>query len=445
MKSEVVDLGPCRKRLSIELEAEKVREEYDSVCKELEREAELPGFRKGRVPRNLLVSKFGRQITADAKAKLVERSFHEAVEEKKLEVVGEPDLDAEKIEFDVEKPLSFQCEVEVKPVFDLPEVEGLKLERPSEEVTDADVEEVVRRMCRRFAEFHPEAGPAQVEDVVIVDARLEVEGKEVWKDGEVNAAITEDGVVGLPFGLKTDDLAGVKAGDRRTADVELPMTFHAREYAGKPGRAELSVKDVKRPQVPELTDELAKRFGAAGAEAFRADVRTRIAERKKSDAESALREQVTDQLIAATKFELPGKLLERAAARGEVRRRYQLERMGLAGDALSADARAELASVSRREAERDLRAYLILERLAKARGIEVSDAEVETFLKALAVRRGTDPAALHRHLEETGELEMIRVELAEQKVVKAIIEKAVISEAKAGDKPAKAKPKAGKE
>jgi trigger factor len=432
MKAEVVDIGPCKKRITVELEAEKVKEQYDTICKELGREADLPGFRKGRVPRSLLTSKFGKQIVADAKSKLIETSYQDVVKEKSLEPVGQPDLDVEKVEFDVEKPLSYQCEVEVKPVFEVPECTGLKLERSSDEVTDEDVEKTLKTIRRRLAEVHPVAEPAQTEDFLALDARVSVDGKEAWKDQELTVALMEDRVLGLPFDLKAAELLGAKAGDKRTVAVELPVNFRIPEYAGKSAQAEVEVKDVKRPKLPEVTDEFAKKLGAESAEKLKASVRERLANDKKTAAEEALRSQAIDQLVAAAKFELPEKLLARTSAGNEAHRHHRLAQMGLSGESLTDEAREEMHNVSREAAERELRAYLILEKLAKKHGFEASDAEVDGRLAELAARRGADPAVFRRHAEEHGEIEALRAEITERKVLDFIVEKADIRKVEPG-------------
>jgi trigger factor len=429
MKAEVVDLGPCKKRISVELEAAKVKEQYDTICTELRREAELPGFRKGRVPRSLLTSKFGKQIVADAKSKLIETSFRDVVKEKALEPVGEPELDVEKIEFDVGKPLSYQCEIEVKPVFELPECAGLKLERPADEVTAEDVEKALKSIRRRLAEVHPVSEPAQAEDLVIIDYAVTVEGKDAEKDQEHTVAVKEDRVLGLPFDLKAAELLGAKSGDQRKIAMELPVNYHIKEYAGKQAEVAIVVKDVKRPKLPEVTDELARKLGAESAEKLNASVRERLAADKKQEADEAVRSQAVDKLLAATKFELPEKLLARASAGNEARRHNRLAQMGVPGDALNDEARQEMQNVSREAAERELRAYLILEKLAKKHGFEASDAEVDGRLAELAARRGADPAVFRRHAEEHGEIEALRAEIAERKVLNFIVEKADIKKA----------------
>ncbi len=438
MKLEVVDLGPCKKRLTVEVAVEKVKEEYDEVCEELGRNVELPGFRKGRVPRTLLVSKFGRQIDADVKGKLLDSSFKDAVKEKELEPVGEPDLDVEKVEFDIEQPLKYECEIEVKPEFEAPAYEGLKIEKPGEEVSDEEIAEAIDRIRRRFAEVHPVSGPAQAEDFVVVDVKLTIDGKEAWKDSELALGLTEERALGLPFELASSELVGAEAGKKISAEVEVPLNFKIEEYRGKKADAEIQVKDVKRPKLPEFNDELAKRVGEPSAEGLRLRVRGGLIEEKKSQAEREVRRQVLDQLIAAVSFELPEKLLERTAERDQLRRRYQLEQMGLKEDSLSDDARQEMHNVSRQQAEHDLRAFLILERIAKAREIEASDEEVDAHFAALAARRGVDPAALKRHAEERGELEGVKGELCENKVMELILSAAQITEKKP-EPPAKKK------
>ena len=440
MKSEVVDLGPCKKRISVEIGVEKVKEQYDDVCGEIGRQVQLPGFRRGRVPRTLLESKFGRQIASDVKSKLVDTSFKDVVEERELEPVGEPELDIEKIEFDVEQPLKYEFEVEVKPQFDPPECVGLELGRPATEVTDDDVEAASARIRRRFAEVHPVSEPAKAEDFVTVDAKVIIDGRDAWKDSEMPLGLMDERALGLPFELSSEKLIGATAGQKLTADVELPMNFKVEEYRGKKGQAEIEVKEVKRPRLPELDDELAKKLGEASAADLEKKIREGLAAEKQSESDADLRRQIIDQLIAATDFELPEKLLERAAERDELRRRYRLEQMGVKGDALSADARDEMRTISRQQAERDLRAYLIVEKIAKAQKLEASEQEVDAHFAQAAARRGVDPAALKRHAEERGELEAVKTELQEEKAFKFILEKAKIGD----KKPEKKKPAAKK-
>ncbi len=433
MKAEVVDLGPCKKRVTVELEAGKVKEQYETICKEVGREAVMPGFRKGRVPRSLLTSgRSGKQIVAEAKAKLIEASFRDVVKEKSLEPVGEPELDVEKVEFDVEKPLSYQCEIEVKPVFDAPECEGLKLERPSDEVTDEDVEKTLKNIRRRLAEVHPVSEPAAAEDIAVLDFVIAVDGREAEKDQEHPVAVMEEKVLGLPFDLESKELLGAKAGDKRSVSVELPVNFHINEYAGKKAEVAIEVKEIKRPRLPAVDDEFAKKLGAESAEKLKASIRERMGEEKKSSADEALRTQAVDQLIAAVKFELPEKLLARTGARNEVGRYQRLAQMGVAGESLTDEARQEMHNVSRQAAERELRAFLILEKLAKKHSLEATDAEIDERVAALAARRGADPAMYRRHAEEHGEIEALRAEIAEEKVLKFIVEKAQIMPAGPG-------------
>lgn len=456
MKAEVADLGQCKRRLTVEVEVEKVKKQYEEVCVELRRSMELPGFRKGRVPRDLLVGKFGKQISSDVKAKLLNESFKDAVKEKDLEPVSEPDVDLEKVEFDLDKPLKYECEVEVKPQFAAPECEGLELGRPPETVSDAEVCESVDRIRRRLAEVHPVAEPARTEDFLSLDVRLLIDGKEAWKDGDLAVALAEDRVLGLPFELDPAKLVGAAAGAKVSAEVELPMNFRVAEYRGKTAAAELEVKEVKRPKLPELDEAFAKRIGEESVEAFRAKVREGLASEKKLDADNEVRRQIVDKLVAATSFELPEKLLARTADRDELRRRYHLQRLGLAGDAMGEEAREELHNVSRQQAERDLRAFLIIEKVAKAKGLDPTDAEVDEHFAGLAARRGADPAALKAHAEEHGEIEVVRSDLRERKVMEFIISKATITEkapepeaeeeagADGGKKPAKAHKPAAK-
>jgi trigger factor len=207
------------------------------------------------------------------------------------------------------------------------------------------------------------------------------------------------------------------------------MNFRIEEYRGKRGSAEIEVKEVKRPRMPELDDDFARKVGEADTSALLERVRHTLEAEKKQNAESELRRQVIDRLIAATDFELPEKLLARAAERDELRRHHQLQRMGMSAEALGGEAVEEMRNVSRQQAEREMRGYLIIEKIARARGIEPDEQELHSHFAMLAARRGVNTDALMRHAEEHGELEAVRSELRERKVMELILEKAAITRA----------------
>ncbi|MHC5157989.1 MAG: trigger factor, partial [Planctomycetota bacterium] len=173
----VSDAGPCKKKVEIEIPAEVIHEKLDEKYKELRRDAVLPGFRKGRAPIRLLEKRFGTDITNQVKLELMATASEEAIKENEINSLRDPDIDHEKIDLPDEGPLKFEFEVEVRPEFDLPELEGVAIEKPKIEVTDDRVDEEVAAQQKRAGIWVPkEKGGAAIDDQVIADVVLVTEG-----------------------------------------------------------------------------------------------------------------------------------------------------------------------------------------------------------------------------------------------------------------------------
>jgi len=448
MKAEVVDLGPCKKRLQVEIEVEKVREEYESIYRDLTKEAKIDGFRVGRIPRPLVERRFGRDIARDTKGRLLARSFEEAVKEKGLRPVGEPDLDLEAIELDREKPFTYDVTVEVKPNFDLPGYKGLTLEAPRVEPTDDDVKEALTGVRRRAADLEPVASAAKTGDYLVVDARVAGEdGAELWKEEEMMVLLGEKEVQGLPFTLGAESLAK-KAGAEVTESVELGARFPVEAARGKKAEAIIKIHDVKRPKLPPLDEDFAKKMGFESIEKMLEHTRAQITTERERGAQYQLRLKAVDALIAGAGFPLPEKLLEDQAQRIAMRNKLRLAQFGLPRDEI--DKRGEeIEKQSKEQAEREIRQFLLLERIAEEEKVEVAPAELEQEIHRAAASANKTPAQVRGELESEGTLGLLEVDLREQKVLDFIISNADIKRtdsapAEAGAASDKAKAAKGK-
>ncbi|MHC4505783.1 MAG: trigger factor [Planctomycetota bacterium] len=507
---EVEDLGAWKRKLRIEVPAESVKGEYEDALRELSHNAQVKGFRKGHVPRVLLLKQFGEALTDDVKLKIVAKATQEALDRQELEPVSDPALspvraegeekpeeaekpegdekpaDAEepaaepgplplsaltppmspdvkesfdRFELDAEKAFAFEVACEVKPTFELPEYKGLKLTRRKQEVTNDLVESNIEMLRRRDADYVAvEEGGAASGDRLTVTARLEVEGESIWDAEHEICHLAEDLLLGLPARAKREDIEGLAPGEERTVDVKIPDNYKEEEHRGKDAQLVLKLEELKRPEVPPLDDEAAQKLGVQDAGALRRTVREQLEARTEAEAREDLEKQVADQLVEKAAFDLPEGLFERASRSREMEQILGLTRMGLLSqesavaalsgsvaapppegaeapeDGAGADAEQQkitdrVRQDARESTERNLKARLILEKIAEAEKIDVSDDDVEEEVFRRAQTSGRTPVAVRSELERQGGLDSLREALATSKVVNFIVEQADISNA----------------
>ena len=230
----IEDAGPCKKKVSIEIAREKITYTTDKQYKDMGKEAIVPGFRKGRAPRRLLEKRFGKETTEQIKLTLMADASKSAIEDNKLQTLGDPDIDFDKIELPAEGPLTFDFEVEVRPEFDLPQLEGIPVTRTKLEVTDDQIGREIEQIQRWSGVWTPrEEGSVEPEDQIIADAVLKTEGiEEEQKLDNVEIHVRQNGFVGaIPVEKLDELLVGARAGETKEISVDVPKTFFREELS----------------------------------------------------------------------------------------------------------------------------------------------------------------------------------------------------------------------
>jgi trigger factor len=325
----IEDLGPCKKKLAITIAAERITGEFRDTYRKLGQTVPVPGFRPGHVPRALLEKKFGEDVRNDVRGTLVPDAFEKALEDNELVAIGEPELDVEAIEVEEGKELAFDVTVEVRPTFELGKFRGLEVERAPVEVTDADVEEALANVLQDRATLVPaEDGVSQDRDLLVVDAAIAVEGEEIQVEENVHYSLPSEVVLGLRVREAPEKLKGRKVEDTETFEIELPANYKDEEHAGKAAELKLTIREIKRLQIPELDDELAQEFDFDDAEDLRDEIESSVRRRKESEADDAVEEALLDQIIENTPFELPEGLVQKELDRSVQRLRVELQMQG---------------------------------------------------------------------------------------------------------------------
>jgi trigger factor len=431
LKIELKDLEGCKRQLDIEIPGEIVNGEIARASEEMARVVRIPGFRPGHVPRSVVRQRFKTELRQEALRNLLPSALETAVEQHQLRVVGEPAV--EKLDFADDGRVNFSVEVEVFPEFTVADVHGLALTKRVYKVTDEDVEKAINALREEAAELvadDTEGREARDGDTVSVD----VEGKFVEAEGEehghahepidltdVSIEIGGEGV--LPE--FSDNLRGLKVGDSKTFRVDYPQDSSNARLAGHSVEYTARVVAIRVKDVPAFDDQFASEHGGEHetAEAWRAAIRQDLERRAEARTERELEDQAIDRLLEANQFPVPETLVK-----GQAQARLETFARSLAGR--GADPRrlnfdwAALMEGARQSSERDVRAAMIVDRVAEMQKIEVSDEEVDAEIEKIAEQLGQPAAQVRGRLTKDGGADSIRNRIRHRKVLDLVVEAA---------------------
>ena len=431
-RSELEVIDACKRRIKALVPAAKVREEIDKNYRELASSIQLPGFRKGRVPRKLLEARFGEEIESDVKDALLSVSFSEVVEERELKVIGSPKFDA--VRFAPDSDLQYEVEVELKPEFELGQYKGVEVTLDDAPVTDEAVEERLKFYQLKSAQYHtidlPSAGP---DDVLGGKYDLRQNGAKVKSGVPVtfkpsSGFLQSFSVKDLPERFAAWDRT---AGDPLKLDVTVNEDYPDAALRGALVTLEFFPEEARRRDVPELDDELAKRFGKETLAELRDAVRKSLEDDAQREREAAISTMVLAKIGAETEIALPQGIVETAEqSRNAMRaRREELLKGGFPSekvDELLAEIQPDAAQgqdEAASDVRRSVKEFFILEKIAEVEKIFATEDEVRDRLRRLAVAYGESLARTEDEMRPSGRLEDLRVSIRHEKV-RAFLRKA---------------------
>jgi trigger factor len=417
----------CRRELELEIPAEEVSKATERVAKEFARVARVPGFRPGKAPVSLIKRRFADDIKGEVVQSLVPERVEKAVAEQKLTPVSQPQVD--KLDYADGQPLKFRAVFEVLPEFELANYKGLEIEMPTMNIADEDVNKALEEMRERAAAFAPVEGRAAQDGDY---AQLKLAGTPKGGGDPLNAesVLCHIGAEETmePF---NQNLRGANIGDHKTFDVEYPADYPDAKLAGKTYSYSVEVTGLKIKKLPELNDEFAKDVSdAATLEELKKKVREELEHERDHRQKELQREKIIAELVKAHEFPVPESLVEQQM---DVR----LERVVRSLAAQGVDPRAvnvDWVTLRRRQEERakdDVKAELIIDRIATAENIDVAEEDVQKELEHLASHGGDSAEAIRARLTKQGTLDRMKAKLRSDKTLDWLAENASIRPAAA--------------
>ncbi|MBV8748470.1 MAG: trigger factor [Candidatus Eremiobacteraeota bacterium] len=390
MPSTLKTLDPTQVELEISITPEEYDAAQDAAFRKLARNAKIPGFRPGKVPRKIFESTYGSAtILERALDDLLNAKYPAALEEHGIEPLTRPNV--ELVPTEEGQPPIFKAVVAVRPEFEPQDYVGIEISDVPETASDDDLDRTLEQMRRDAATLVPVDRPAQLGDTVTMDYAGTVDG--VAFDGGTASGqeteLQEDRFIpGFVAGI-----VGMRAGETKEVAMTFPDPYASPDLAGKDAVFTITVHEVKEPELPELDDELAKRISpkTETVDALKAEVKRRLDETVKRNARRRLTGEVIDKLLATNDFPLPAVLVERETDGLLDESRQYVARAGLTwGDYLTQSGKSEeeLREGFKPEAERRVKTTLLVEAIAKKEGIQATQADVEAELAALSAQYG---------------------------------------------------------
>ncbi len=424
----VDDVGTLRKKLTVRVPQDIVAERLDEQFAELQRERDVRGFRRGRAPRRLVEKAYGSEVRQLLKEQIVSQAYLAAVDKEELQVLGDPDIDFDAIELPEDTDLEFSCELEVKPEFELPKLEGIPVEKPTVTVTDEDVDLQLERLRMRFGRYEPVAdGEIQPDDMVTADVKVTVDDETITEETGVQFAARPSRVEGIVVENLGDDLAGAKVGDERTVQAEVPDDFEKEEVRGKTADITFAIRDIKRMNLPELSDTFAQMMGLESVDELKTMIRAESESRIDQEIQRGMREQIRQYLADNTDFDVPAGLSSRQTQRVVQQRLVDMQRQGIP-EAEVEKRLDELQTTAQEEAAADIKMFFILEKLGEEFDINVTEDEINGQVAQIAQRTGRRFDRVRDELSRRGGLQALYISLREEKVIDRLLQDAEVTE-----------------
>jgi trigger factor len=412
----------CRRELDLEIPAEEVSKATEKVAKDFAKVARVPGFRPGKAPISLIKRRFANDIKGEVLQTLVPEHVEKAVAEQKLTPVSQPQVD--KLEYNEGQPVKFRASFEVLPEFSLGNYKNLEIEMPEMNINDESVANTLAEMQQRAAAFSPIEGRAvQNDDFVQVKLHGTPEG-----GGEPLQAESVLCHVGAEETMEpfNENLRGANIGDHKAFDVDYPADYPDAKLAGKKFHYDVDVLGIKTKKLPELNDEFAKDVSdAASLDELKTKVREGLEHERDHRQKELQREKIIAELVKLHDFPVPESLVEHQMDVRLERVVRSLAQQGVDPRAVNVD----WVSLRKRQEERakdDVKAELVIDRIATEEKIDVTEEELQHELAHMAGHSGESAEAIRARLTKQGALDRMKAKLRSDKTVDWVAQNAKV-------------------
>lgn len=428
-KLDIQEISACERKIIVTIPPEEVTRYFDKEFEEIIENANVPGFRKGKAPKKLVEKQYRKMVKDRVKNSLILDSVSLMHDDETLTPISEPDFDFDAVVLpEEERPMIFEFNLEVRPEFDLPEWKGLKIEKPVREFTPDDVNRAMERFLSDYGTLETLEEPADSGDYIVTKLTFYSDGEEISSAEEERIRIRPT----LTFhdgSIKDFDklMKGVKAGETREATAVLSEDAANVALRGKEVTAKFEVKDVMRLNLPEMDKEFLSNFGCETVGELKDEIKSFLERQLDYEQRRRTREQVTDLLTISASWALPPTLLERQSTRELQRMVMELQRSGYSDNEIQIQIN-RLRQNSRTATAQALKEHFILEKIAEVEEVDATPQDFDTEILLIASQQGESPRRVRAKLEKQGQMDILRNQIIERKVLDLIFENATFKE-----------------
>jgi trigger factor len=412
------DVSPIKKIVEVEIPADLISAESHRVTSEFGRQAKIPGFRQGKVPANVVRTRFAKEIQEEVMSRLLPRTFRDAIADRGVEPVGEPHLEHLDPFIDG-APVKYKAEFEIKPQFELSEYRGIEVDEAKIEVTDTDVESMIERLRDQASAYRPETerGLEEGDFAVIEMTSTPADGEP--KNDSGHFRMGDEAMAELQ-----ESLRGKTAGESASFDKSYGDDAQNEAWRGKSVHHDVTLKEIRVQEKPEINDEFAKSVGGwESVDLMREQISADIRRHREAEALREKRNQIGERLVDTHHFDVPEALVEEELGKSLNNYARYLASQGVDLEKAELDWR-KIGAEFRPEAVKRVKRGLILEAIAKKEGLVVSDVEVDAEIRRAANEGGREFADVKHRLKHDGGYEALRASLLQEKALELVLKEA---------------------
>ncbi len=424
LEVKVEKTGPCKRHVAVKVPRKDLDFYYEAALKDLVKNAAVPGFRAGHVPRKLVEKRFKKDVSDHVRQQILVDSLEQLAAEHDLDAINEPDLAVADLILPETGDFEYEFNVEVRPEFDLPTYRGLTIKRPVRTFGDEDVDAYLKRLLSSFGELSTVDRPAASGDAVRADIVIEYKGEMLGR--YTDRQITLKPTLALADAeLKSFDelLAGAVPGDKRVGEATVSLEAADVEMRGEKVQIAFEVLEVLSRGNANLDESLLSMFGAESEDGLRSSIRETLERQLKYTQRQSARTQVLEKITESADWDLPESLVRRQVENAMRRELLEMEQAGYSPEAIRAREN-ELRQNAISNTRKALKEHFVLDKIATDEKLDVTPEDMETEIYMMAMQRGENPRRIRARLEKQGLMENLAAQILERKAIDIVLDSA---------------------
>ena len=425
---EIRNVGPCKKHVSVTVAEGDISNIREECVEELSGKAQVPGFRIGKVPRQLLVKKFKDDISAQIKQKVLLASLEQMSEENKIDPISEPKIDVESLEIPDSGSFHYEFEVEVRPEFDVPDYSSFKIRRPSGEITPEELQAYREQFLSSYATKETVDGPAGPGDFIVCSMSFEHAGSVIREAKNTTVQILpsvnfQDAVLDGFDKL----MEGVTAGDVRETTVRISLQSPVIEMRGEDVALKIEVIEVQRQELSEIDKQFLEKLNLESEEDLEKELRSSLERQIEFQQRQAARQQALEKIVESADWDLPESLVRQQTENALRRELLEMSQAGFTREHILArenEIRRNAIDTTRQA----LKEHFVLDRIATDEAIECDPSDIDRELMMMSFQSGEPVRRIRARLSKSGMIENLEAQLRERKAVDFILSKATFED-----------------